>query len=106
MTSRLGSENRMPSVPMEMPSDTVMVLKMSGAPPACCTPLLAMRASSSMCMLHGVTSLHVLAMPTIGFLKSSSVKPTSAQHGPVGRTRRPLADIDAASAQIFSCGRL
>ncbi len=33
-----------------------------------------------MCMLHGVTLLHVLAMPTIGFLKSSSCKADGAQH--------------------------
>ena len=31
----------------------------------------------SMCMLHGVTMLHVDAMPTCGFLKSSRVNPTA-----------------------------
>src|SRR5699024_2034446 len=34
-------------------------------------------ANSLICTLHGVTSLHVLAIPTIGFLKSSSVNPTA-----------------------------
>jgi len=30
-----------------------------------------------MCMLHGVTMLHVDAIPIIGFLKSESLKPTA-----------------------------
>ena len=30
-----------------------------------------------MCMLHGVTMLQVDAMPTCGFAKSSSLKPTA-----------------------------
>src|SRR6266536_2524242 len=66
----------MPGVPMLMPSETVMVPKMIALPPAAFAPASASRASLSMCMLQGVTMLHVEAMPMMGFLKSSSVKPT------------------------------
>jgi hypothetical protein len=40
MTSRLMSEAFMPSVPMEMPSDTAMVLYSIGVPPAARMPAL------------------------------------------------------------------
>src|SRR5581483_8332681 len=60
-----------------MPSETVMVLNMMDLPPALSTPRPASIASLSMCILHGVTMLHVEAMPTTGFLKSSSLKPTA-----------------------------
>ncbi len=55
ITSRDTSEYFMPSVPIEMPSDTVMVLKITALPPAAFAPSAACRASSSMCTLHGVT---------------------------------------------------
>ena len=77
MTSRETSEYFMPSVPMEMPSEMVMVLKMIALPPAVFAPASACRASWSMCMLHGVTMLQVEAMPTCDFLKSSRLKPTA-----------------------------
>ena len=62
---------------MEMPSDTVMVLKVIALAPAASTPAAAIRASSSMCILHGVKLLQVEAMPTCGFSKSASTKPTA-----------------------------
>jgi hypothetical protein len=55
ITSRDTSEYFMPSVPIEMPSDTVIVLKMTAFAPAALAPAAARRASSSMCTLHGVT---------------------------------------------------
>ncbi len=76
MTSRETSEYFMPSLPIEMPSEMVMVLKMIALPPPVLTPCSDSRASLSMCMLQGVTSLQVEAMPTSGFLKSSALKPT------------------------------
>ena len=45
MTSRETSEYFIPSVPIEMPSDMVMVLKMVALPPAPSTPKAASRAS-------------------------------------------------------------
>ena len=44
MTSRETSEYFMPSVPIEMPSDTVIVLKMTAFPPAASAPAAASRA--------------------------------------------------------------
>src|SRR5699024_5928721 len=61
----------------EIPSDTVIVLKIIGAAPASRAPSFAFTARSLICILQGVTSLHVLAIPIIGFLKSSSSKPTA-----------------------------
>src|SRR5690625_2552436 len=75
--SRLGNEYRMPSVPIEIPSDTVIVLKINGTAPASLAPFFDASARSSIWILQGVTSLPVLAIPTIGFLKSSSSNPTA-----------------------------
>ncbi len=77
MTSRETSEYFIPSDPIEMPSETVMVLKIMALPPARLAPASASRASWSMCALQGVTMLQVEAMPMIGFLKSSCLKPTA-----------------------------
>src|SRR5260370_33548594 len=67
----------MPGVPMEMASDTVMVLKVIALAPAASTPPAAKRASSSMCILQGVKLLQVDAMPTCGLSKSASANPTA-----------------------------
>ena len=67
----------MPSLPMEMPSEMVMVLKMTALAPAASAPAAAWRARPSMWMLQGVTWLQVEAMPTWDFLKSSLSKPTA-----------------------------
>ena len=77
ITSRLGSDARIPSWPIEMPSETVMVLNSSGTPPAARTPSAAHLASRSMLALHGVTLFQDEATPTCGLLKSSSVNPTA-----------------------------
>ena len=77
MTSRDTSEARMPSWPMEMPSDTVMVPNSSGKPPAARTPSLDRSASLRSVRLHGVTSFQADAMPIWGLSQSSSVIPTA-----------------------------
>ena len=77
MTSRLTSDARMPSWPIEMPSDTAMVTNSSGNPPAARMPALARLASRSSGMLQGVTSFHDDATPTWGLSQSSSVMPTA-----------------------------
>ena len=87
----------MPGVPFEMPSETVIVLNSTLLPPAASAPAPASRARTSMCMLHGVTMLQVDAMPTCGFAKSSSLKPTArsiARAGAFGAT----VDHDAGMA--------
>jgi hypothetical protein len=73
MISRETREAFMPSVPIEMPSETAMVLNSIGVPPASRTPSLTFSARARRCMLHGVTSVHVLAMPMSGFSRSESV---------------------------------
>ena len=77
MISRDTSEPRMPSWPIEMPSETAIVTNSSGKPPASRTPTLARLASRSSGMLHGVTSFHDDATPTCALPKSASVMPTA-----------------------------
>ncbi len=77
MISRLTSEARIPSWPIEIASETVIVPNSSGNPPAACTPALTCSASRRNDMLHGVISFHELAMPICGFSQSSSVSPTA-----------------------------
>src|SRR5579863_3580816 len=89
ITSRDTSEYFMPSEPIEMPSDTVMVLKMMALPPASFAPFSASSASLSMCMLHGVTLLQVEAMPMSGFLKSSGLNPTGYNMARLGARSGP-----------------
>ena len=75
----------MPCVPIEIPSETVMVLKRTPFPPEISTDFSTISESAFMCILHGVTFAPVEAIPTNGFVKSSDVKPT------------PLSiDLDAA----------
>jgi hypothetical protein len=79
----------MPGVPMEIPSETVMVLKMTALPPATSVAAAACLASSSMCMLQGVTILQVEAIPTCGRAKSSSLKPTARSIARLGACSTP-----------------
>ncbi len=75
MISRETREYFMPSVPIEMPSLTVMVPKSSGMTPAARRAASAFSASAPSPMLHGVTVLWPLASPTRGLSKSASSKP-------------------------------
>ena len=74
-TSRLTREAFMPSVPMVTPSEMAMVLSSMGVPPAARTPAFTFSASARRWKLHGMVSIQVLAMPTIGLARSSSVNP-------------------------------
>ena len=67
----------MPSVPMEMPSETPMVLKRMPTKPAAVTPSLTFAARSRRCMLQGFPSNQTLAMPTCGLSRSASVMPVA-----------------------------
>ena len=62
----------MPGEPIEMPSETVIVLKMRLLPPASSAPPAAAVARPSMCTLHGVMFDQVLATPIDGLAKSAS----------------------------------
>lgn len=89
MTSRETSEYFMPSVPIDMPSDTVGDPNMMPFPPDASTPLTTSWASLSMCILHGVSMLQVETTPTCGFLKSSSLKPTALSIALLGARSSP-----------------
>src|SRR5271165_5449630 len=84
----------MPSVPMLIPSATVMVPKMMDFPPAASAPAPASRARASICMLHGVSMLQVEATPTTVFLKSSSLKPTARSMERLGARSEPSCTIE------------
>jgi hypothetical protein len=75
MISREISEVFMPSVPMVMPSLMAIVLNSIGVPPASRTPSATFAARRRRLKLHGIVPIHVFAMPTIGFSRSSFVKP-------------------------------
>ena len=89
ITSRLTSEARMPSWPIEMPSLTAMVVNSIGNPPADRTPCLARLASRSSGRLHGVTSFHDEATATWGLSQSSSVMPTARSMARAGARSKP-----------------
>ena len=72
ITSRDTSEKRMPGEPIEIPSETVIVLKMRLMAPAPSAASAAALARPSRCTLHGVMFDQVLAMPIEGFSKSPS----------------------------------
>src|SRR6478735_6552891 len=65
----------MPSVPIDNPSLTPMVLNRSPTSPAAWTPSLTDAASLSRCMLQVLPSYHIEQMPTCGFCRSASVSP-------------------------------
>ena len=75
ITSRDTSEARMPSVPIETPSETAIVLNSIGVPPASRMPRLTCWASARWFRLHGIVSIQLVATPTSGRARSSSVKP-------------------------------
>jgi len=75
MTSREINDAFMPSVPIEMASEMVMVPNSIGIPPAPSIPSTAASATSSRWTLHGVMSAAGLATPTIGEERSSSSNP-------------------------------
>ena len=89
MISRLTRDALMPSVPMEMPSETAMVTNSSGNPPASRTPCLARLAKRSRGRLHGVTSFQDEATPTWGLSQSASVIPTALSMARAGARSRP-----------------
>ncbi len=67
----------MPSVPIEMPSLTPMVLKRMPTRPAAATPSFTFSARMLRCMLQGLPSYQTLAMPTSALFMSASVMPVA-----------------------------
>ena len=89
ITSRLTSDARMPSCPIEMPSDTAIVVYSTGTAPASRAPTFAAAARRFRWTLQGVTSFQDEATPTCGLLKSSSVKPTARSIARAGARSGP-----------------
>src|SRR3569623_1046330 len=75
--SRDWREKLMPSVPIEMPSDTPTVLNRIATPPAASTPRFTWLPRSARCMLHGLPSYQTAPMPTCGLARSSTVRPVA-----------------------------
>ena len=88
ISSRLMSDAFMPSVPIDTPSETEMVLNSIGVPPAARMPAFTRWASSRWLKLHGIVSIHVVATPTSGFAEVVVGEADRLQHrprrGPVG----------------------
>ena len=93
MTSRLMRDAFIPSVPMEMPSETATVLNSMGVPPAARIPSFTLAESRRRWKLQGITSIQVLATPTIGRLRSSSVNPTALNMAREGARSGPWVMI-------------
>ena len=89
ITSREISEARIPVVPIETPSETEIVLNSIGVPPAARIPSFTCFASTRWLKLHGIVSIQVVATPTSGFARSSSVKPTAFSIARAGARSTP-----------------
>ncbi len=89
MTSRDTSDERMPSWPIEMPSETAMVTNSKGTPPASRTAALVRWASRSSGRLHGVTSFQLDATPIWGLVMSSSLRPIARSIARAGARSLP-----------------
>ena len=85
MTSRLTSDARIPSWPIEMPSETAMVTNSNGNPPAARPPPWPAGPAGRAGRLHGVTSFQLDATPTWGLSQSASVMPTARSMARAGR---------------------
>ncbi len=90
----------MPTWPIEIPSDTLIVPNSSGYPPAACTPSLTALASRSSDRLHGVISFQLDATPICGFAQSVVTHTDRAEHA-AGRGRlQPVGDGAAAGLDV------
>ena len=70
ITSRLTSEERIPSCPIAIPSVTVIVQNSRGVPSPALTPSDTACACRIRAVLHGAASFQHEATPTNGFLMS------------------------------------
>ncbi len=89
ITSREISEARIPVVPIETPSETETVLNSIGVPPAARIPSFTCFASTRWLKLHGIVSIQVVATPTSGLARSSSVNPTAFSIARAGARSTP-----------------
>src|SRR6266511_3465201 len=102
ISSRETSDARMPSVPIETPSETAMVLNSIGVPPARRIPSLTCLASTRWFRLHGIVSIHDVATPTSGRARSAAVKPTPLSIARAGARSTP--SVSAALMRFAGSG--
>ena len=88
ITSRLTSEARIPSVPIDTPSDTAIVLNSIGVPPAARMPSLTRSASSRWLKLHGIVSIQRGRDADQRAIEVVVVEPDCLEHGPRARRGR------------------
>lgn len=93
ITSRDTSEYFMPSVPIDIPSDMVMVPNICGMAPAVLNAASARVAKAPIPMLQGVMVLCAFATPTMGLSKSLSPKPTARSRARLGERCTPCVTI-------------
>src|ERR1700687_4388948 len=89
ITSRLTSEAFMPSVPIETPSDTAMVLNSIGVPPAARMPALTFSARRRWLKLQGMVSIQLCPTPISGFASPSRLKPMACNIERAGARSSP-----------------
>ncbi len=103
ITSREISEARIPGVPCDWLSDTAIVLKPSGTPPAAATPSATRSASSRWFRLQGIVPVHVEAMPTIGPPRRAGSMPMARKCARAGARSAPVASASRARRRSASC---
>ena len=101
ITSLETREYFMPSVPIEIPSLTVIVPNIWGIPPDLFIDSSAFRANLFKPILHGVMVLYPFATPIIGLLKSSSLNPTALNIDLLGDLCTPWVIADDLSLFIL-----
>ena len=82
ISSREGSEYRIPSCPIAIPSSTAIVLNSNGMPPACLTASFTTRANACRCTCPGTMSQYELQTAMNGLSKSRA-----SRICPVARSR-------------------
>src|SRR6266545_8377518 len=85
----------MPTCPIEMPSETLIVPNSSGYLPAACTPSLTAFASRSRDRLHGVISFQMDPTPICGLAQSASPMPTARS-----MPRDPVASSPSVTTRL------
>src|ERR1700693_2869687 len=89
ITSRLTREAFMPSVPIETPSETAMVLNSIGVPPAERMPAFTLSARRRWLKLQGIVSIQLCPTPISGLARSSRVKPMACSMERAGARSSP-----------------
>ena len=102
MISREESEARIPSVPIEMPSETAMVVNSSGNPPAARTPSLAALARRASGQVAGGHLVPRGGDPDLGAAPVVVAHPHRPEHGPGRGPLHPVGDVLAARLVLVS----